>query len=57
MYSLKELNMFGTLFDLASNVTRIVTAPVEVVVNVANDFVAKPVADLAQEVVDELQDK
>lgn len=49
--------MFGTLFDLASNVTRIVTAPVEVVVNVANDFVAKPVADLAQEVVDELQDK
>jgi hypothetical protein len=49
--------MFQSLFDLTVNAVRIVTAPVEVVVNVANDFVVKPVAYLAQEVVDELQDK
>ena len=48
--------MFGALFDLAGNTFRIVTAPAEVVVNVVNDFVVKPVADLAQEAVDELQD-
>ena len=49
--------MFKSLLDLAVNTVRIVTAPVEVVVNVANDFIVKPVAELAQDVVDELQDK
>ena len=45
--------MFKSLLDLTVNTVRVVTAPVEVVVNVANDFVVKPVAELAQEVVDE----
>lgn len=49
--------MFGSILDLAVNTVRVVTAPVEIVVNVVNDFAVKPVADLAQDVVDELQDK
>lgn len=49
--------MFQSLLDLTANTVRIVTTPVEVVVNVANDFVVKPVADLAQDVVDDLQNK
>ena len=49
--------MFSSLLDLAINTVRVVTAPVEVAATLSNDFVVKPVADLAQDVVDELQDK
>ena len=47
--------MFGELFNLAKNTVRVVTAPVEVAINVVNDFVVEPVAEVAQEVVDELK--
>lgn len=45
------MSLFDSLIDLAVDTTRIVTAPVEVVVDVAAAAI-KPIADGAQSIVD-----
>lgn len=47
--------MFGSLFDLGSDLVDIATAPVKVVATVAR-VVTEPVAELANEVVEEVKD-
>lgn len=47
--------MFGSLLDLASDVFDIATAPAKVGVNVAR-AVTKPVANMANDVVDDVED-
>lgn len=46
--------MFGSLFDLATNVVKIAVAPIEVVATVANAAV-KPVAKEITELVKDLK--
>jgi hypothetical protein len=47
--------MFGNLFDLATNVVKVVVAPVEVVAHVANAAV-KPIAEGVAEVVKDVKE-
>ena len=46
--------MFESLIELVKDTTRIVTAPVEIAVDVA-DAVVKPVAEAAEAVVEEVK--
>lgn len=46
--------MFGSLLDLAVNTVRVVAAPVELVLDVANEVV-KPVADTAEELANDIR--
>jgi len=48
--------MFDSLFKTVVNVARVVTAPVEIIADVAQ-AVTKPIADIAQEVVDVIKDE
>ncbi len=47
--------LLGSAFDLATNVVKVVAAPVEVVVDLANAAV-KPIAEVAEELVQEVKD-
>lgn len=47
--------MFGSLLNLGSDLVDIATAPVKIAVNVTR-VVTKPVADFANEVVEEVSD-
>jgi hypothetical protein len=47
--------MFGSLFELATNVAKVVVAPIEVVAHVANAAV-KPIAEGVAEVVKDVKD-
>jgi hypothetical protein len=46
--------MFGSLFEIVKDTTRIVTAPVEMVVDIVS-IPVKEVADVAQELVEEVK--
>ncbi len=46
--------MFKSIFNLAEDVARVVTAPVEILSDIAQ-VVTKPSADLAQDIVDEVK--
>jgi len=46
--------MFKSIFSVLEDVTRVVTAPVEVLADMAQ-LVTKPVADAAQTIVDEVK--
>lgn len=46
--------MFGTLFDLATDVVKVVTAPIEIALDTTR-VVTKPMGDLAQEAVSEIK--
>lgn len=48
--------MFDSLFGTIANVARVVTAPVEIAADIA-EAVTKPIADLAQDVVDTVKDE
>ena len=48
--------MFGKLFDVVVDVARVVTAPVEIAVDVVA-AVTKPIAEVAQDVVDTVKDE
>ena len=47
--------MFKSLLGVVENVARVVTAPIEIAANTVS-VVTKPVADAAQECVDEVKD-
>lgn len=49
------MSIFGSLVQLASDAVRVVTAPVEVVVDLVGAGV-KPIADTAQDIVDVVKD-
>ena len=46
--------MFGSLFEIVKDTTRIVTAPVEMVVDIVS-ITVKEVADVAQELVEDVK--
>ncbi len=47
--------MFGSLLDLTTNMTKIALAPVKVVVDVSV-AVTQPLADVAEEIVDDVKE-
>lgn len=49
------MGLFSSVFELAEDVVKIATAPVEVALTITK-AVVKPISDIAKEVVDEVKD-
>lgn len=45
--------MLKSLFGLATDVVKIVAAPVEIAANVTRELVTKPIAEMAEEIIEE----